>query len=126
MADTPQEFQETEVVFDVTPFKEEFYSFQNDKAEYESAKSKWEQRKARFKTLAGNANRFVLDGVVVATHAISGAFNSKALERELPHMYEEFLVEQTVQVFDEQAFAKKYPGVYYGPQFRARALRFKL
>lgn len=121
-----REIKEEAVSFDLTPFAEEFYAFQNDKADYDRAKSKWESRRDRFKQMAGKANQFVLNGVVVATHAISGPFNKSKLERDLPHLYEEFLVEQTVKVFDEAAFAAKYPSLYYGDDFRARALRFKL
>jgi hypothetical protein len=120
------QFEEPEVMFDLTPFRQEFYEFQNDKLAYEMAKKKWELRRDRFKKMAGNANRFILDGIVVATHAISGAFNKAKLAKELPHIYEEFLVEQTVQVFDEAAFAEKYPMLYNSDDFRARALRFKL
>lgn len=121
-----REIQEEAVSFDLTPFADEFYQFQNDKAEFDKAKSKWESRRDRFKQMAGKANQFVLNGIVVATHAISGPFNKAKLQRDLPHLYEEFLVEQTVKVFDEEAFAEKYPSLYYGDDFRARALRFKL
>lgn len=120
-----REIREEAVSFDLTPFADEFQAFQQDKAAYDQAKSKWEMRRDRFKQMAGKANQFVLNGVVVATHAISGPFNKAKLARDLPHLYAEFEVDQVVKVFDEAAFAEKYPSLYYGDDFRARSLRFK-
>lgn len=123
---TAREIQEEAVTFDLAPYREEFYSFQEDKVKYEAAKKLWEMRRDRFKAMAGRANQFVLDGLVVATHAISGAFNKSKLEREQPHLYEKYLVKVEMEVFDEEAFAKDHPTLYHGDEYRARALRFKI
>lgn len=123
---SPQEIREDLITFDLAPYREEFYSFQEDKVKYEAAKRLWEIRRDRFKAMAGKANQFVLDGIVVATHAISGAFNKAKFAKEQPHIYEQFLVEVTIQVFDEDAFAAAHPNLYYGDDYRARALRFKI
>lgn len=123
---TPKEIQEETVTFDLTPYAEQFYDMQQDKVKYESYKRIWETRRDRFKTMAGKANQFMLNGVVVATHAISGPFNKSKFAKEQPHIYEQFLVEVTTLVFDEDAFAAAHPNLYYGDDYRARSLRFKL
>lgn len=123
---TAAEIREELVTFDLAPYREEFYSFQEDKVKYESVKRLWEMRRDRFKAMAGRANQFVLDGVVVATHAISGAFNKAKFAKEQPHIYEQFLVKVEVEVFDEEAFAAAHPNLYHGDEYRARSLRFKI
>lgn len=123
---SPQEIQASSKQFDLSPFRERFYQIQNEKAEYEVAKAKWERSRNRLKASVGQADELVLDGVVVATHAISGGFNAARLRDEQPDIYNDYLVEQTVQVFDEERFAKDHPGLYASDVFRARALRFKI
>jgi hypothetical protein len=121
-----QEIQAEKVQFDLGPFRDNFYEAQNLKIEFESAKKKWELYRDRLKARAGSATELVLDGVVVATHAISGAFNVAKLRKEQPHIHDQYLVDVTVKVFDEEAFAKDHPHLYNGDEFRARALRFKI
>lgn len=123
---TSAEIQEAAVTFDLSPYREEFYSFQEDKVKYEHAKKLWEIRRDRFKNMAGKANQFVLDNIVVATHAISGAFNKAKFAKEQPHLYDKYLVKVEMEVFDEEAFAKDHPTLYHGDEYRARALRFKI
>ena len=123
---TPAEIREELVTFDLAPYREEFYSFQEDKVKYEAAKRLWEIRRDRFKAMAGRANQFVLDGIVVATHAISGAFNKAKFAKDQPHIYEQFLVKVEVEIFDEEGFAAAHAKLYYGVDYRARALRFKI
>lgn len=123
---TAKEIQEEAVTFDLTPYAERFYEMQNEKVTFEAAKRIWEASRDRFKAMAGNANQFMLNGIVVATHAVSGPFNKSRFAKEQPHIYEQFLVEVTVQVFDEDAFAAAHPNLYNSDEYRARSLRFKL
>lgn len=123
---SPREIQEQNRQFDLNPFRERFYQIQNEKAEYEQAKARWERSRNRLKASVGQADELVLDGVVVATHAISGGFNSAKLRDEQPDIYQDYLVEVTTQVFDEDRFAKDHPGLYASDVYRARALRFKI
>ena len=123
---TPQEIQEETVTFDLTPYADRFYEMQAEKVKFEASKRIWETSRDRFKSMAGKANQFMLNGVVVATHAISGPFNKSKFAKEQPHIYEQFLVEVTTLVFDEDAFAAAHPHLYYGDDYRARSLRFKL
>lgn len=123
---TPKEIQEDAVSFDLTPYAERFHELLREKAEFEGRKRVWELGRDRFKAMAGNANQFTLGGLVVATHAISGAFNESRFAKENPAMYEEFLVPVTQMVFDQDAFAARHPNIYYSDQYRARSLRFKI
>jgi len=123
---TSKEIQEAAISFDLTAYKQEFYSFQEDKVRYEAAKKLFEIRRDRFKAMAGNADQFVIDGVVVATHAISGPFNVSRFAKEQPHLYEQFLVPVTQMVFDQDAFEAAHPHLFHGDDYRARSLRFKI
>lgn len=123
---TTQEMLNDKDVFDLTPFRENFQEAQVLKIEFESAKKKWELYRDRLKARAGKASQLVLDGIVVATHAISGPFNKARFAKEQPHIYEQYLVEVTVLMFDEEAFAKDHPALYEGDEYRSRSLRFKI
>lgn len=123
---SPKEIQEEAVSFDLTPYSERFHEMVREKTEFEHRKRVWELSRDRFKAMAGNANQFVLGGLVVATHAISGPFNESRFSREQPAMYEEFLVPVTQMVFDQDAFAARHPNIYWSDQYRARSLRFKI
>lgn len=113
-------------VFDLTPYRQNFEEAQVFKLEFETAKKKWELYRDRLKAKAGKASQLVIDGIVVATHAISGPFNVSRFAKEQPHLYEQYLVEVTTLVFDEEAFAKVHPSLYEGDDYRARSLRFKI
>lgn len=123
---SPQEIQAQAKQFDLGPFRDHFYELQNLKIEMETAKKRYELYRDRLKARIDNADELVLDGIVVATHAVSGAFNKAKLQREQPHLYEPYLVTQPTQVFDEERFAADHPNLYSGDAFRARSLRFKI
>lgn len=121
----PQELLNDKDVFDLGPFRDNFFEAQELKLNFEQAKARWELYKNRLKARAGKASQLVLDGVVVATNAISGPFNTSKFAKEQPHIYEQYLVEVTTKVFDEERFAKDHPVLYTGDDYRARSLRFK-
>lgn len=123
---TSKEIQEETVTFDLTPYADRFHEMIKEKIEFEAKKRIWETSRDRFKAMAGRANQFMLNGVAVATHAISGPFNKSKFAKEQPHIYEQFLVEVTVKVFDEESFAAAHPHLYNGDEYRARSLRLKL
>lgn len=109
---TPKEIQEDAVSFDLTPYADRFHEMLKEKADFEARKRVWELSRDRFKNMAGNANQFVLGGLVVATHAISGPFNESRFAKEQPHLYEQFLVPVTQMVFDSDAFSAAHPNIY--------------
>lgn len=123
---TPKEIQEDAVSFDLGPYADRFHEMLKEKADFEARKRVWELSRDRFKNMAGNANQFMLGGLVVATHAISGPFNESRFSREQPHLYEQFLVPVTQMVFDSDAFGAAHPNIYFSDQYRARSLRFKI
>lgn len=123
---TTQEALDERDQFDLAPFRDNFYEAQRLKIEFEASKKKWELYRDRLKARAGRASQLVLDGIVVATHAISGPFNQSRFAREQPHIYDQYLVEVTTKVFDEEAFAKDHPALYESDEYRARSLRFKI
>lgn len=121
----PKELLDAKDTFDLGPFRENFEEAKELKLNYEHSKARWELFKNRLKARAGKASQLVLDGVVVATHAISGPFNTSKFAKEQPHIYEQYLVEVTHLVFDEEKFAADHPVLYAGDEYRARSLRFK-
>lgn len=123
---TPQEIQNQVTQFDLKPFEAQFEEARKLKLEFEQAKARWDLYKNRLKLRADRADELVLDGVVVATNAISGAFNVAKLRDTQPHLYEQYLVKREVEVFDEEKFAEDNPQLYKGDAFRSRSLRFKI
>lgn len=123
---TPQEIQNQVTQFNLEPFEEDFDKARQLKQEFEQAKARWELYKNRLKLRADRADELVLRGVVVATNAISGPFNVAKLRDTQPHLYEQYLVKQEVEVFDEDRFAAENPGLHTGDAFRSRSLRFKI
>lgn len=122
---SPQEIQAAAKQYDLTPYAENFDELKDLKLAYEFAKKKYELYRDRLKARVGDADELVINGQVVATHAINGAFNQSRFAKEQPHIYEEFLVDVTVKVFDEDAFAATHPALHAGDAYRARSLRFK-
>lgn len=120
-----REIQAAARQFDLTPFRENFEELKLLKLEMETAKKKYELYRDRLKARVGDADELVLDGQVVATHAISGAFNKAKFAKEQPHLFEQYLVEVPTLVFDEERFAETHPQLHLGDDYRARSLRFK-
>lgn len=122
---SPQEIQAAAKQYDLTPYRENYEELRVLKLEYEIAKKKYELFRDRLKARVGDADELTIDGQVVATHAINGAFNESRFAKEQPHIFQEFLVDRVVQVFDAEAFAATHPALYTGDAYRSRSLRFK-
>lgn len=122
---SPQEIQAACKQFDLGPFREHFDELRLLKLEADTAAKRYELYRNRLKARIGQADELILDGQLVATHAISGAFNKSRFEKEQPAIFEDYLVIREVQVFDEERFAKDHPHLYESDAYRARSLRFK-
>lgn len=120
-----QEIQAAAKQYDLGPYRENFDELKLLKLEADIAARKYELFRNRLKDRVGDADELVIDGQVVATHAISGAFNQSRFAKEQSHIFQEFLVDRVVQVFDEEAFAATHPALHAGDAYRARSLRFK-
>lgn len=120
-----REIQAAARQFDLAPYRENFEELKLLKLRMETAKKEYELYRDRLKARVGDADELVLDGQVVATHAISGAFNKAKFAKEQAHLFEQYLVEVPTMVFDEERFAEVHPHLYEGDDYRARSLRFK-
>lgn len=120
---TAQEAVEAAKSFDLADYRENWEELTILKREYDLAKARYELYLKRLKAKAGNADQLVLDGQVVATHAISGAFNVAKFRQEQPARYDAYTKQELVEVFDFEEFAKHHPNVVN--EYRARSLRFK-
>lgn len=120
-----REIQAAARQFDLAPYRENFEELKLLKLRMETAKKEYELYRDRLKARVGDADELILDGQVVATHAISGAFNKAKFAKEQAHLFEQYLVEVPTLVFDEERFAKVHPHLYEGDDYRARSLRFK-
>lgn len=77
----------------------------------------------RFKALIGEADEIVLDGEIVATHAVSSKFKTREFRNNYPDLAEEFTVQRLVETIDEEALREKHPWLFQAS--RSRSLRFK-
>lgn len=122
---SPQEIQATAKQFDLTSYADHFAELKLLKGKADIANKEYELYRDRLKARTGDADELLINGVLVATNAVNGAFQASRFIKEQPHIAEEFMVEQTVQVFDYEAFAKIHPGLAVGDAYRARTLRLK-
>jgi hypothetical protein len=103
--------------FDLGPYREHWVKM----LDLEEAAKEHKAYKERFKELAADADEFVLDGEVVASNRIAGAFQPSQLKADLPHMYNAYLKDKVVKEFDEPTFKEHNPEMWN--RFRSRSLR---
>lgn len=122
---SPQEIQATAKQFDLTSYADHFAELKLLKGKADLANKEYELYRDRLKARTGDADELLINGVLVATNAVNGAFQTTRFIKEQPHIAEEFMVETTVKVFDYDAFADKHPNLAVGDAYRARTLRLK-
>jgi hypothetical protein len=113
--DAPQDDNQ----FDLGPVREHWIEYLRLREENKRFKAYHE----RFKQLADKHDELVLDGVVVFTNHISGAFSDKWLSGEHPHIHAAYLKDTVVKVFDEEAFKRDHETLWTSG--RSRSLREK-
>jgi hypothetical protein len=105
--------------FDLGPYREHWLEYLRLREE----NKRYVKYHARFRELADKHDELVLDGQVVFTNTISGAFSTKWLSTEHPHLHSAYLKDQVVKVFDEEAFKRDHETLWTSG--RARSLREK-
>lgn len=103
--------------FDLGPYREHWLEYLRLREE----KKRYDAYHERFKELADKYDELVLDGQVVFTNHISGAFSAKWLSSEHPHLHAAYLKDKVVKVFDKEAFERDHPTLYTAG--RPRSLR---
>lgn len=109
--------------FDLIEYRENWEELRLLKENYDLAKRQYERYLGRLKAKIGNADELVLNGQVVATHAISGAFNESKFRDEQGALYQAYVKPRLIDAFDADEFREHNPGLY--EQYRSRSLRFK-
>lgn len=105
--------------FDLGPYREHWFEYLRLREE----NKRFIAFHKRFKALADKYDELVLDGQIVFTNHISGAFSAKWLEAEHPAIHAAYLKDKVVKVFDEEAFKEHQPTLWEGG--RSRSLREK-
>lgn len=79
--------------------------------------------KQRFKQLFTEAgvDEVTLNGKVVATFKADTKFQSALFRKEVPHLANQYMTKQLVDVFDEATFKQVHPDLW--EQYRSRSLR---
>jgi hypothetical protein len=103
--------------FDLGPYREHWDRY----LELRQQAKEFEVYHARFRELADRYDELVLDGKVVFTNHISGAFSEKWLKSEHPALHAAYTREKVVRVLDKEAFERDHPTLYTSG--RSRALR---
>lgn len=99
---------------------EEYEEIKRLADEYSKKLESW---KARWKQIFGDRDIITLDGVEVATNAVSGPFKVAQFRKEHPAIYQAYLVKKTQDVFDEEMFKAHNPQLWN--DFRSTSIRHK-
>src|SRR5690349_21651116 len=103
--------------FDLGPYREHWARY----LELRELKREHDVYHERFRELADRYDELVLDGKVVFTNSISGAFSEKWLKGENPALHAAYTRDKVVKVFDKEAFERDHPTLYTSG--RSRSLR---
>lgn len=122
---SPQEIQAAATQFDLTPFADNFEELKVLKLEADIAKKRYELFRDRLKARTGNADELLINGQLVATNAVNGAFQTSRFIKEQPHIAESYMAPVTRLEFDYESFAQEHPGLATSDAYRARTLRIK-
>lgn len=99
--------------------RELWHQYRDNKAQQKRIKKWVDEFGGALKQLAAGADKFALDGQVVAT-LVYGQLNETLLAKEQPAIVAEYTRKMTVERFDKEAFRNEMPDMYR--QYQAQRL----